>query len=136
MFVRIGLGLLLGASLVGCGSSSGSASVRVSPSPCVSPYADSASDVTVAIPQGTGTSEVQVSVGKHLVVGWATCGENGAFTFSDPGGTLLQGTDSSSLGKGGPVIDARYLAQKAGRVTISGKGSKGSNGRIVVTITP
>jgi hypothetical protein len=136
MFLRLGVRVLLGMSLVACGSSGGPASVSANPSPCVSPYADSGTDVTVAIPDGTRTAEVQVAVGEHLTLGWAKCGENGAFKSSDPTGTMLQGTDSSSLGKGGPVIDVRYLAQKAGTVTISGTGSKGSNGKIVVTITP
>ncbi len=136
MVWRLGVRVILGLALVSCGSSSGPTTVTANPSPCVSPYADSGSDITVAVPSDTGTARVQVPVGRHLVVGWATCGENGTLTSSDPTGLLLQGTDSSSVGKGGPVIDVRYLAQQAGTVTISGTGSKGSRGRLVVTITP
>lgn len=137
MVLRLGAGAMLGVSLVACGSSSGPAAVSANPSPCVSPYADSGTaDVTVAIPDGSSTAGVQVAVGKHLTVGWAECGESGQFESSDPTGTMLRSTDSSSLGKGGPVINVRYLAQTTGTVTIRGTGSKGSNGKIVVTITP
>lgn len=137
MDVRLGVGVILGLSLAACGSSSAPASQGgANPSPCVSPYADSGADVSVAIPDGTGTAHVQVAIGKHLTVGWAQCGESGQIDSSDASGTFLQGTDGSSLGKGGPRIDVRYLAQKAGTVTINGTGSKGSNGKLVVTITP
>jgi hypothetical protein len=131
---RLGAGILLLAVLTACGSASEPRFVAANPSPCASPYADG--DMMVAIPEGSDAVRVQVATGNHLTVGWPHCGESGEFTSSDPEGALLSATDASSLGKGGPVVDVRYLAQKAGTVTIVGKGSKGSNGKLVVTITP
>jgi hypothetical protein len=109
--------------------------VAANPSPCVSPYADSAGDVTAAIPEGGDKADIHLVVGQHLTVGWKACGESGALKTSDPAGAMLTSTDASSEGKGGPAIDVRYLALKEGTVTVTGEGSKGSNGQLVITIT-
>lgn len=130
------------AATVGDGESSSlkpatpTGSPAAAPTPCVSPYAVSGTDVFVAVPPRSSALEVKVSVGSRLTVGWSNCGEGGQLSSSDPTGAMLLATDATAFSKGGPVTSVRYLAEKEGTVTITGRGSEGSRGRIVITIVP
>lgn len=138
MAVRgLGVVAVLGLALAGCGSSdltdrsNASGDTTAGPTPCSSPYASD--DVSVSIPKGSRELHISVLKGAHVVIGWSVCGESGEIRSSGSG---LEVTDAGSLSKGGPTVYVRYLADKEGTVTITGEGSKGSHGKVFVTVSP
>lgn len=126
----------------------------VAATPCGSPFSSRGSEQSVAYPTGGRTLRITVRVSDHFTARWGFCGEHGTVTSDDEPGSSTSVLDATDIGvyssprPGSPdrgfggrpfgdgVFDVRYLAQRAGRVTLHGKGSLGSNGFLEVTVLP
>jgi hypothetical protein len=109
----------------------------------VTPFHGGGRDVLAAIPT-TGERQVSVVAGGAVTVGWLSCTETGTITSSDtadryltddPKGHVLHGAPHAEAPKK-PAHQFRFEAYEAGTVTLTGHGSEGSTGTLVVTIQP
>jgi hypothetical protein len=119
-------------------SGSGSSRTPVAaPTPCATPLSEqytSDEDIAVAIP-AAGEVRVTLLPGKLLTVGWLTCTENGTITNDDPDGRLLGFTEKHLPGSDAQARhQITYRGSRPGTVTITGAGSQGSHGKVVVTL--
>lgn len=111
--------------------------VPATPQPCVRHTALNAHDTFVAIPR-SGVIHLELEVHSIVTVGWAACGEMGDMELSarDPKNLLLAAPNSGFPVAATGVTDARYMAFRTGSLTLTGRGSFGSVGKLEITISP
>jgi hypothetical protein len=132
----------IGSVAAGLGSSGSSARPIAAPAPCVTPFYDGGRDVRAAIP-AQGSRRVSVFVGGALTVGWANCSETGTLASDDTLDRYLTEDAKAHLLHGAPhntppvtpQHQFRLFAYETGTVTLTGSGSEGSHGSLVVRIT-
>jgi hypothetical protein len=104
---------------------------------------DGGRDVFAAIP-AAGERHTSVVAGGAVTVGWISCSETGTVSSTDTADRYLTDDPKGHLLHGAPHAQApvrpehqfRFLAYQPGTVILTGHGSEGSHGRLVVTIHP
>ena len=132
----------------------GTADQSAAGQPCSSPFAGADQEQSVTYPTGGKTVQVTLKVNQHFTAHWHFCGEHGTVTNNGPQdaeSSVISASDASIYSSPRPVpsdhqgfarppedgvFDVRYVAQRPGTVTLHGKGSRGSDGFIEVTVTP
>jgi hypothetical protein len=118
--------LVVGSVAVAQGLGGGTS--RPAAVPCVTP--SQTTDVLAAIP-ASGTVTVDVHPGDYLTVGWASCAESGTFTVPVQSKAMLSGLYRTS----GVLDSARVLVFGVGTTTVTGDGSAGSHGTLLLRST-
>src|SRR5207253_3077079 len=98
--------------------------------PCVTPSGATGNDV-MAVVHASGSVTVDLYADDYLSVGWRSCSETGTLTVPVLAKSMLSGLYGTSE----PLDSARVYVFGTGTTTITGEGSEGSRGTIVVRST-
>jgi hypothetical protein len=98
--------------------------------PCVERTDENAHDVFAEIPT-SGTKTVDLFTHDYLTVGWKTCDETGTLTTPSLAKSMLSPSGESQPG----LASNRYLVFGTGTTSITGEGSAGSRGQLVLHVT-